>query len=131
VNDGDSKPTSKLDVGRVQMATHFGRRHLDEWIAAAERAWADKDRDERIAAQKCRWCFYARGRGGRIVGHGFTTRACASCEAPQTYSSTAANPLCMPCAQRLGLCVECCADIDLTDRRKLELVSKPKRKRRQ
>jgi hypothetical protein len=114
-----------LDVSRVRTATHYARQYLNEWIINAEHAYTDKQRTERAAAQCCRWCFY--GRRSRLAGQAFTTRPCDSCAEDQTFSSTATDPLCMPCAQRLGLCVRCCADVDLTDRVKLERLSKAKR----
>jgi hypothetical protein len=107
-----------LDIQRVRNATHFNRQHLREWIAAAERAFADLDRKAREEAQACRWCWY--GRSTRIGGQAFTSRKCDACDVEQTFSSTSTDPLCTPCGVKLGLCVRCCADIDLVDRRKLE-----------
>jgi len=100
------------------MATHFSRQNLEKWIANGERAWLDSDREKRVAQQQCRWCWYART--SDIAGQAFTDRTCGHCQVPQTYATTATNPLCQPCAKELGLCVRCCADIDLAKRAKLE-----------
>lgn len=113
-----AKISPSLDVQRVQNATYYSRRNLETWIANSERAWLDEDREKRLEAQHCRWCFYARG--SRLAGQAFTDRDCESCKETQHYPSTATNPLCKPCAKKLNLCVECCADISLADRRKLE-----------
>lgn len=108
----------KLDIDRVRTASHFSRQHLDEWIMRAELAYTDKNREQRQAAQLCRWCFY--GRGSRVAGQAFTDRACEGCETVVTYPSTATNPLCRDCAFKYGLCLSCCADVDLANRTKVE-----------
>lgn len=119
--------TSRTLTDRMKMATHFSRKHLQAWIARAERAFADLDRKERVEACECRWCFY--GVGARLAGQAFTHRDCESCGTNVTYSTTASNPLCIECARKLGLCVVCCADIDLVDRRKLERAKPPRKVR--
>lgn len=108
----------ELTLDDVRNASYFNRRHLTEWIAQAERAFADLDRAKRMERHECRWCFYAKS--SRIAGQAITTKPCDSCGEPQTYSSTATDRVCRPCAERLGICVLCAADIDLVDRRKLE-----------
>jgi hypothetical protein len=110
--------TWPIDLNRVRNATHFARQHLREWMDAAERAFADLDRKERETVQECRRCFYV-GRQ-RMAGQAFTERECENCKRSVMYPTTDTNSLCVECGQRLGLCVRCCADIDLVDRRKLE-----------
>lgn len=113
-------------LNRVRHATHFNRKHLDEWIANAERAWLDSDRDERRAGCLCRWCFYAVG--SRIGGAAMTTRKCDSCGEDQMFASTATDPLCRICAERLGLCKRCGGDVEMANRTKLERAAKPRRR---
>lgn len=108
----------ELTIEDVRNTTHFNRQHLKEWIANAERAFADLDRAKRVARHECRWCFYARG--SRIAGQAITTKPCDSCGEIETYPTTGTNRVCRPCGERLGICVLCAADIDLVDRRKLE-----------
>jgi predicted RNA-binding Zn-ribbon protein involved in translation (DUF1610 family) len=117
--------TPDLTVDRVRTATHYSRQHLEEWIANAERAWVDEDREARLEAQQCRWCFYATG--GRIVMPAFHQRGCESCKEILTYTSSDTNPLCKPCGKKLNLCVKCRADVSLADRRKLEKKLPPDR----
>lgn len=112
------KPKRPFDVSDVASATHFNRRSLGEWIARAERAFADTDRAKRLERHECRWCFYARS--GGVAGAALTSKPCDACGDIQHYESTATDRLCRACAERLGLCVRCIADVDLVDRRKLE-----------
>lgn len=109
-----------LTIEDVRAASYFGRQRLSAWISNAERAFADLDKTERIERHECRWCFYRAMSGGRVGGQAFTARDCDSCGQSVTYSSTNTDRVCRPCAERLGICVSCVADIDLVDRRKLE-----------
>jgi hypothetical protein len=108
----------EFTIADVQMSTHYNRQHFAKWIAKAERAFADLDRDARMKRHECRWCFYAMSNG--IAGAAMTDKPCDSCGEMQHYSSTATDRLCHSCGVKLGLCVSCVADIDLVDRRKLE-----------
>jgi hypothetical protein len=114
---------------RIKISTHFSRKRLDAMIVAAEAAYTDVDRARREKQQYCRWCYY--GRSPRIAGQAFTERACYACTTVVTYPTTDTNLLCVPCAQRYGACVSCCADIDLINRVKLERHSKKNKKGRQ
>lgn len=108
----------ELTLDDVRNVSHYNRRSLSEWIANAERAFADLDRDKRLQRHECRWCFYAMSR--RLAGQATTTKPCDSCGEIEHYSTTATDRVCRPCGERLGICVLCAADIDLVDRRKLE-----------
>jgi hypothetical protein len=112
------QPRRELKIDDVRMTTHFNRKHFDEWIVSAERAYGDLDREARTKAGACRWCFYARG--SRIGGAVTTAKPCDACAEPMQFASTATNRICAPCGAKLGLCVQCAGDINMTDRRKLE-----------
>lgn len=111
-------PGTKLKIADMQSATHFGRQRLQNWIERAERAFADLDREKRLERHECRWCYYAHSE--RMGGAAMTTKPCDHCELVMTFGSTNTDRICKPCGERLGLCVRCCADINLVDRRKLE-----------
>lgn len=111
-------PGIELKIEDVQNATHFGRQHLKDWIERAERAFADLDREKRLERQECRWCYYAHP--SRLGGAAITHKPCDTCNEVMTFSNTCTDRICKPCGERLGLCVRCCADINLVDRRKLE-----------
>lgn len=106
-----------IDLRRVQSATHFSKGALERWLKRAEKAKEDSGREAREAQLLCRFCFY---RGERVCGQGFTSRDCDNCGVEVRYPNTNTNPLCTDCARKLGLCISCCADRSLADRRKLE-----------
>jgi hypothetical protein len=112
-------PTApKPDAAASNQLSALHRRRMLDRAALALRAASDGDRDKRLAALECPWCFYQAH--GRIGGSAMTGWTCAECHQDQPlWSSTATPKLCPPCAHELELCRECGADLDLRHRRTL------------
>jgi hypothetical protein len=108
-----------LDINRLRTTTSYNRKHLDEWIDNAERAYTDADRKGREAHQRCRWCHYARA--GRVALQAFTEWTCIVCDVAQPPHHNSNHPkVCVACACANNLCTECGGDFDMRDRRKVE-----------
>lgn len=112
------QPRPPLDLFGVQLATEQGRRYCEDALACALRYNADSERDERLKAHECPWCWYFR-RGG-LAGQAFTEWTCSGCGKEQRHPNTATPRLCVECAVKYGLCVECTGDLELRPRKKLE-----------
>ncbi len=76
----------------------------------------DPKKSERVEKSLCKHCFYIAN--AHIGGAMFTSRECGLCKEVQTYSSTATQPLCLPCAKENGLCKQCGGDVEMKHRRK-------------
>lgn len=103
------RPAKKIDSVAVQRATTFARGWKADTLRVAERLKEDSDAEQRKAEQLCQTCYYLRKSG--IAGQAITTQPCGICEENQTYSSTATDVLCKPCAEKHQLCKRCGADI--------------------
>lgn len=89
--------------------TMQARKQVESAIERAKALEADERRDERIASQRCKACFYF----PRMAGQAITAQPCACCAAPQTYSNTDTDVLCLPCASEHALCKHCGGDLDM------------------
>jgi endogenous inhibitor of DNA gyrase (YacG/DUF329 family) len=105
-----------LSRANVAHATGKGKRIAERTLLAAHKFSTDEDRTERISKSLCLCCFYIFKE--RMGGAAITHRECASCDTEMTFSSTATDLLCLPCATTNCLCARCGADIELKDRRK-------------
>lgn len=129
-----SAPSPKPDkTASNRVSAHYSQRFVDR-MALALIAATDGERAKRLAALRCKWCWYMLH--GRIAGQAFTSWTCAECATEHQHSSTATPKLCEPCARELELCRECCADLDFRHRRTLHrmrpgdrIFKKPRRKR--
>lgn len=111
----------RLDIVAMTSETHLATRQAEDLIARATAMQGDPEREKRIAAGMCRWCFYARGRMG---GASMTTQPCSGCGVDQTFGSTATDVLCLPCAKEHSLCKRCGGDREMrTLRRKWPVFS--------
>lgn len=83
----------------------------------------DPQRAARLEKSECKSCFYLYGKLG---GAAMTLSACGVCDTERHFANTCVDALCKICADKLGLCKHCGADIDLKQRRKPRDFSKPK-----
>jgi predicted nucleic acid-binding Zn ribbon protein len=102
-----NRPARRLDVVAMTSATYQASDYASDLIARATRLQDDPEREKRVAAGLCRWCYYA---AGRLGGASMTTQPCASCGEDQMYGSTATDALCLPCAKEHSLCKRCGGD---------------------
>lgn len=112
------QPLPPLDLERVQSASFRARQSTERSLHKALSFHADAEREERLKAHQCPWCWYFR-RGG-IAGQAFTEWTCSGCGAETMHHNTATPRLCVACAEKYGLCVECEGDIEMRPRKKLE-----------
>lgn len=106
------KPFRQFTLSDCNFATDRGKNLVDLYKGVVE----DENRAARRSDQKCRICFY---RGGRMGGAATTRAYCGLCGEEMMFGSTATDVLCIDCAKAHRLCVECGADVELKDRRKL------------
>ena len=88
---------------------------VQAYVELCEEVFLDLRRDDRLAKQECKMCFYRT----KIAGQAFTEWKCKACDRSGNNSDTAVPELCMECAEKYRLCRHCGADIDGKDRRKL------------
>lgn len=103
------RPKKVMGKGNMIAATERSCSYVARLLADAREIDADARKDERIASQQCKACFY----GGRMGGAAMTTQPCGCCDEKIMYGSTNTDALCKPCATKHGLCRHCGGDIDL------------------
>ena len=106
---------TKVDAVSIFSATDRAKSRIDNLRKNLEDIDNDPDKDNRLSKSLCKHCFYLHK--ARLGGAMMTSRACGICDSQETYSSTATDPLCLPCAKENGLCKQCGGDIDLKQRR--------------
>lgn len=104
-------------LAEVRRRTYRAIENYDSFMARAENARTDREREKRLASQLCSSCFYLQG--AMFAGAAITESNCCFCDKPTMFGSTHTQPLCLDCAKQHRLCIECMADIDLKMRRKL------------
>lgn len=107
---------TRIDSVLIERNTNMARTQVDNAIARAEMLSTDSERDQRLQAQECKYCWYLTR--PRVGGAAITARECSICGTDQTFSSTNTDPLCKPCAHENSLCCHCGGDIDMKNRRK-------------
>ena len=112
------QPRPSLDLERVNNATFCARERAEGSLRKALNYHRDTEREARLGARQCPWCWYFRRH--RVAGQAFTDWTCAGCGAEKSHANTATPRLCAACAEKYGLCCECAADMELRTRRKLE-----------
>lgn len=105
------RPARSFSPTDLRFVTGIASRQAADAIKAAQDAVNDAQKEERLAAQQCKGCFYLRRRV--LAAQAFTDQPCACCLVVQRYSSSNTDALCMSCAQEHRLCKHCSADIDL------------------
>lgn len=106
-----------VNLFSVQQRTASNAEHIKEMRRRVADCDTDAQRNGRLRARECPWCFYF---GSTLAGQGFTDWVCSCCGKEDTWADTRTPYLCHECSDRLGLCVNCTADIHLTKRTKLE-----------
>jgi DNA-directed RNA polymerase subunit RPC12/RpoP len=74
----------------------------------------DAEREERLRQLQCPACWYA---SGGLAGQAFTRYTCQVCSAEFQHPNTHTPRMCRVCSDRLRICVECGADLELKQRR--------------
>lgn len=97
----------------VNSNTRHSRMYFKERMKVAHQAEQDTKREQRLAAQECKLCFYLRG---RMAGQAFTDYQCRYCKETKSHPNTAVPNFCPECAKTLSICVDCGADLDFTER---------------
>ena len=108
----------KLDLYTVEFANSQAQNYVDSYLRKAKDLSLDARRTERIKERECPLCYYVLS--GRSAGQSFTEWECRGCGKKNHHPNTGVPRLCTDCADKYGLCVQCCADVDLKSRRKLE-----------
>lgn len=99
------------------MSCEFATARVQDMVASARGMLEDGERAERLRKQKCVACYY--WNKNRIGGAAITTRPCGICEVEMTFGNTCTDVLCEKCARKHRVCLQCGADMELKDRRKL------------
>lgn len=108
---------SKRDMMKesdFKLKTFLARSRVKKTLELAKQLEADSDSTKRVQQQKCKSCHYF----PRIAGQAFTSKPCACCGEVQTFSSTATDAFCQPCATKHDLCKTCGGDREMRDDRK-------------
>lgn len=106
---------SKIDSVSVQSETGYAIDHAQSVIHASLRYLADPERKERLAAGRCKRCYYIWT--ARIGGSAMTMQPCGVCDEEVWYGSTATDKICQPCAAKKELCRQCGGDLHMRPRR--------------
>lgn len=107
------RPAKQIDLCEVLRSTDLALDRMDRARMLIE----DPRESDRLAAQECRPCFYSSKAGGAAC----SSSDCGGCGATVRSGSTNVPRLCKDCARKLRLCRHCGADINLRNRRKLDL----------
>lgn len=88
------------------IVTHVRRKQLINY----KNMLADTDREKRIHAQMCIFCYYTKC--NRTSGSTFTRSKCKHCSKDMQFTNTDIDAVCYNCATELGLCKHCGAKIN-------------------
>lgn len=108
------RPAPKFDRMLLLNATCRANRRVEDALELARKLQEDPDRKARLAAQRCKSCFYFRSMGGSSC----TTQPCACCAKPEGYGSTNTDVFCLACAKEHDLCKHCGGDLEMRERRR-------------
>jgi len=107
--------TARWTEGDVAYKGTSNRERMDFAIARAMNYLLDKDKAKRLEAHLCPCCFYS---GPSMAGQAMTRWNCRAClKEQQLWPNTATPLLCVRCAKKHKLCVDCGADLYLRVRR--------------
>lgn len=99
------KRLTAAQISRINDVSSRNALKYAKFIEEALRGIADADKEKRLDAQACKWCFYFRG--PTISGQGFTDWDCQYCSNTGTHSTTDVPYCCEECAEELALCRSC------------------------
>ena len=102
-----NNPRRKLDIVAMTSATYMAECSAQDVIRRAMEYQDDPARGLRIAANKCKACYYVRG---GMAGAACTSQPCSGCGVVQHFGSTATDILCDGCASEHSLCKRCGGD---------------------
>jgi hypothetical protein len=108
------RPAPKFDRMLLLTATGRANRRCADAIELARKLLDDTDRKARLAAQRCKSCFYFRSMGSASC----TSQPCACCAKPEGYGSTNTDVLCLACAKEHSLCKKCGGDLEMRELRR-------------
>lgn len=111
----------KFDLFSLQFATSIAQEQIERTTQRLERLRADANKDERLKRQVCPRCFYL---SARMCGQAFTAYNCGWCGGEFCWANTCVPRFCKNCAKKLGICIDCGADVNLKHRRTLERSDK-------
>lgn len=94
---------------KIKLATARSFKRQQAAIKAAFNVFYDPEHQKRLEEQKCITCYYLEQ--DRISQRAFFSQPCGICMEPQVYGSSHTNILCLNCAQKSNLCLQCAADI--------------------
>lgn len=112
---GRGRHKAVIDKVSIERANSIAINHVENYQRVADRLAKDPDKKARLEKQECKSCYYIFH--SRIGGSAMTTCLCGICSTSMTFSSTAVDKICKPCAKVNQLCVRCGADISLVNRR--------------
>ncbi len=104
-----------MSPGNLVYQTEWAKTNVKSITELATKLINDPERGARLKKGLCISCYYS---SHTVAGQAITSRACMSCGKTQTYSSTATDALCHPCAVDHDLCKKCGGDVYLRTRRK-------------
>lgn len=105
----------KFDRYLMVSASSLAKARVEASIQLAQTLVRDERKEERLAKQECKACFYYT----RVGGASMTTQPCACCGKDEVYASTNTDRLCKACAKEHSLCRHCAGDIDMRPLRRL------------
>lgn len=108
------RPPKVMNQGNMVGATYAAKAAVTDLLAIAKEIETDARREERLARNECRACFYRPMWGGAAI----CEQDCMCCGNEQMYGSTATDVLCLECAKRHSLCKHCGGDLEMRTRRR-------------
>lgn len=103
-----------MTAATMVQATRIAKAKIQSVMDYAQQLESDPKREERLARNMCKACFYG---PPRIGGSAMTSQPCMCCGDDQMYASTNTDVLCLDCAKAHGLCKHCGGDVEIrTDR---------------
>lgn len=78
-------------------------------VTKESKGFTDELKEKRNQQGLCKSCFYFRP--VKLVMNAFWRQPCSICESEEIYHNSDTDVLCLPCAQKSGLCKKCgCED---------------------
>jgi len=111
------KLTEQALLEKVQDETYWRKKATQDRIERAKKAETDSGRKTRLKLHLCKYCYYLRG--DVIACSAITTTTCKICAKEMTFGSTHTSGICVDCAKKHKLCLDCLSDIDYKKRRKI------------
>lgn len=99
-----------MTAATMARATLRATEKIQSVLDYAQQLETDPRREERLAKQFCKACFYG---PPRVAGAAMTTQPCMCCGEDQQYGSTNTDVLCLDCAKAHDLCKHCGGDLAL------------------